>query len=237
MNARGGWILAAAVSSFLCLGMKAPSDDTTAFQAQVNDAIIHHRRIVMQSRVYRLSSSVSFAPRSGKAVVSMTVEGTGVGNTVVEWTGPPDQSVFVFRGAKLGSVSGIYFKGRPAFADLDFRGNGSSGSMEIAHVYFDNVTRFSVRLGNPKDASQVSEFSFKDVTSNGSTGAGFQIEGNNSLNEEFYNCGCSHEPVCVSNSPVLEPGAQTGGNSLTGSVGASALPRSAGLIRSTQHFC
>ncbi len=213
----------AIVSLCVCLVSHCPSaavlategpepDDTSALQRQVDAAISMRKPVVLQSRVYRISSSIVVASRRANSVLGLTIQGAGVGNTVIVWGGSPEKSVFVIKGAKYGTVAGLYFKGTRALADLDFAGNGSSSNMKISTVYFENPATFSVRLGNPQDFSEVSEFSFESVASANATSAGFEIEGNNSLNENFYNCGCSHEPACVSNSPLLDPAAQAGGN-------------------------
>ena len=121
--------------------------------------------------------------------------------------------MFDFEGAKYGRISGFSVSGNKALADLDFAGHGSSGGMLLENLIFDNPARFSVRAGNSSDYTAVSELSFQNVYSEHATVAGFQIEGYNSLNFNFYNSGCAHMPVCVSNLGSLDsPSAQNGGN-------------------------
>jgi len=147
-------------------------------------------------------------------VLGLTVTGAGAGNTILMWYGPSNQSVLVFEGAKFGEISGFMVDGSAALADLDFAGHGSSSGMRVRNLLLVNPAMFSVRAGNPSDLSQVSEMSFDSVYSGNATAAGFQIEGANSLNYNFYNSGCSGEPICVSNDPSVDPvpGGQSGGN-------------------------
>ena len=190
-------------------------DDSAALQAQVDEAILTHRPVLLEPRDYNLFSTVTFAPPpGGQAVLGLTVTGLGAGNTILMWYGPSNQSVLVFQGAKFGEISGFMVDGGAALADLDFEGHGSSSGMRVRNLLLVNPAMFSVRAGNPSDLSQVSEMSFDSVYSGNATAAGFQIEGANNLNYNFYNSGCSGEPICVSNDPSIEPlpGSQSGGN-------------------------
>lgn len=190
-------------------------DDGPALQLQANIAIASHKPLLLAAMNYNLFSPVMFAPPAGvQAVLGLTVAGAGPGNTTLTWRGPSNQSVLIFQGAKFGEISGFMIMGGAALADLDFAGHGSSGGMRLRNLLLVNPAMFSFRAGNPSDLTQVSEMSFESVYSSGATAAGFQIEGPNNLNYNFYNCGCSGEPICVSNDPSIEPlsGALVGGN-------------------------
>ena len=190
-------------------------DDTPEMQSQVQEAIESHQPIRLEGRQYNLFSTVTFAPSAGQqAIMGLTMTGAGAGNTILMWYGPSNQPVMQFQGAKFGEISGFMIDGSAALADLDFAGHGSSSGMRIRNLLLVNPATFSVRAGNPADLTQVSEMSFDSVYSANATAAGFQIEGANSLNFNFYNSGCSSEPICVSNDPSIEPAgaSQTGGN-------------------------
>ncbi len=200
---------------FAALNAAVISDDGPALQAQANIAIASHKPILLAAMNYNLFTPVTFAPPAGvQAVIGLTVTGAGPGNTTLTWWGPSNQSVLTFQGAKFGEISGFMITGSAALADLDFAGHGSSGGMRLRNLLLVNPAMFSFRAGNPSDLTQVSEMSFESVYSSGATAAGFQIEGPNNLNYNFYNCGCAGEPICVSNDPSIEPqpGALVGGN-------------------------
>ncbi len=190
-------------------------DDGPALQLQANIAIASHKPLLLAAMNYNLFTPVTFAPPAGvQSILGLTVAGAGPGNTTLTWRGPSNQSVLIFQGAKFGEISGFMITGSAALADLDFAGHGSSGGMRLRNLLLVNPARFSFRAGNPGDFTQVSEMSFESVYSGGATAAGFQIEGPNNLNYNFYNCGCAGEPICVSNDPSVEPqpGALVGGN-------------------------
>jgi hypothetical protein len=188
--------------------------DSAGLQNTIVSALVNHEPIKLRPGVYDLSSTVRLRPADREqAIEGLVIEGAGPGNTVIRWSGPPNQSVFEFAAAKYGVIGGFSVSGRAALADFDFAGHGSSGGMLLENLVFDNPARFSVRAGNPSDDTPVSEFSFHNVYSLKASVAGFQIEGYNSLNFNFYNSGCSHMPVCISNLGSLDaPGAQDGGN-------------------------
>ena len=190
-------------------------DDGPALQLQANIAIASHKPLMLAAMNYNLFTPVTFVPPAGaQSILGLTVAGAGPGNTTLTWRGPSNQSVLIFQGAKFGEISGFMIQGGAALADLDFVGHGSSGGMRLRNLLLVNPARFSFRAGNPSDLTQVSEMSFESVYSAGATAAGFQIEGPNNLNYNFYNCGCAGEPICVSNDPSIEPqpGALVGGN-------------------------
>jgi len=192
------------------------TDDSAALQAQVDEAMQSHKPVILEPRTYNLFSTVTFAPQvpGAQAILGLTLTGAGAGNTLLMWYGPSNQSILVFQGAKFGEISGFMVDGGAALADLDFAGHGSSSGMRVRNLLLVNPATFSVRAGNPADLTEVSEMSFDSVYSAGATAAGFQIEGQNNLNFNFNNSGCSGEPICVSNDPSVEPspGATTGGN-------------------------
>jgi len=200
---------------FMGLGLQGAyaADDTAALQQQVNAAIASHQAVRLSPRHYTISRTVVFAPVGGRGrLLGLVVEGAGVGTTVISWTGPQNASVFLFKGMFQGVIGRFSISGGPSLADLDFASNGSSGGTQIENVITDNPAKFSVRLGNPSDFGQVSEFSFTSVVTLHARTAGFQIEGQNTLNINFYNSGCGHEPICTSNNAALDPGTQGGGN-------------------------
>jgi hypothetical protein len=200
----------------ICMGsslQQAFADDTAALQQQVNTAIASGQSVRLSPRQYTISRTIAFAPAGGRGrVQGLTVEGAGVGKTVISWIGPPDASIFLFKGMFQGLIRGFSMAGRPSLASLDFASNGSSGSTQIENVVIGNPAKFSVRLGNPTDYGQVSEFSFSSVATSSARTAGFQIEGGNTLNINFYNSSCGQEPICTSNSAALDPPTQSGGN-------------------------
>lgn len=206
-------------------------DDSPVLQSAINEALSHRHSLLLTQSDYNLFSTVSISPPPGSnSALGVTVVGSGPGNTVLHWYGPANKSVLQFAGAKNGEVKGFSITGNPALADLDFRGAGSSSNMRLENLLFDNPAVFSVRVGNPADKTEVSEYILIQVNSFNATVAGFEIEGANSLNFNFYSCGCSHEPVCVSNDGSRDPapGGQVGGNFnwFGGSISDTPLGRS-----------
>lgn len=206
-------------------------DDAPVLQSAINEALSHRQSLLLTQTDYNLFSTVTIAPPPGSSsALGVTIVGSGPGNTVLHWYGPSNKSVLQFAGAKNGEVKGFSITGNPALADLDFRGAGSSSNMRLEDLLMDNPAVFSVRAGNPADKTEVSEYTLLQVNSFNATVAGFEIEGANSLNFNFYSCGCSHEPVCVSNDGSRDPtpGGQVGGNFnwFGGSISDTPLGRS-----------
>jgi hypothetical protein len=211
-------------------------DDTVELQDEVNAAIANHQPLALQARTYTISSTISARPPAGTPFLTgFAIRGAGVGNSVIRWAGPAGASVLQITAAKSGAFQDFQITGQPALVDMDFAGGGSSNKVEVDRVVMDNGPDFGVRLGNPNDLTQVSEFSFRNVAIAPAAIAAFQLEGNNTLNINFYNCSCGDAKICVSNNGLLEKRignalAENGGNFnwFGGSVSDAPLGQSRG---------
>jgi hypothetical protein len=210
-------LLVAGTVLILSAGL-AIGDDTAELQDEVNAAIANHQPLALHARTYTISSTISARPPAGTPFLTgFAIRGAGVGNSVIQWAGPANASVFQITAAKSAVIHDFQVTGQPALVDMDFAGGGSSNNVEVDRVVMDNGPDFGVRLGNPNDLTQVSEFSFRNVAIAPAGIAAFQLEGNNTLNINFYNCSCGSAKICVSNDGLLEkrignPPVANGGN-------------------------
>ncbi len=203
---------------FLTRAVTANEDDTADFQSMVNNAIAANQPIILPAGNIALSSTIYFNANPDTDLWppflgGLVFEGAGPGRTNIVWNGPPGESIFQFCHLKAARIGNFGINGAPALADLDFQGCGSSSGNVLENIINGNAPKYGVRLGTPPDMTQVSETTLRQIWISYATAAAFQLNGQNTLNTNFYNSGCAGDAVCVSTSTLTDPGAvQAGGN-------------------------